>query len=233
MSMSTKWNNFRHRQRSWGLQRALHWEVMNFVAKLGVHVHYVIVETNLREIHGEERPLVPPGIDTRFVGTDELLPYIDRVPDLDRGFLDSVFARGDVCIANFHGDELVGFAFISFTRARASAQLDVLVPDGFQYVYKGWTHPDYRRSNLTAARIYLRHQLLRQNHSLRGISYVETHNYASLLHRYRHPRERSLSMGLCGWFTLFGRQIPWNSRTAKWIGFELVRKEDLGRRQYV
>ncbi len=40
-------------------------------------------------------------------------------------------------------------------------------------------------------------------------------------------------MGLCGWITLFGRQIPFNTRRAKWIGFELVRKEDHRRRQYI
>ena len=112
--------------------------------------------------------------------------------DLDRPFLELAIARGDVCIANFHGADLVGFAFVSFTRAPVSAQLDVLVPKGFQYVYKGWTHPDYRRANLGKARMYLRHGLLREHHAQRGISYVETHNYRSLLHGYRHrPRAQT------------------------------------------
>ena len=33
-------------------------------------------------------------------------------------------------------------------------------------------------------------------------------------------------------FTIFGRQIPINSRASKWIGFELIRRSDDGRRQY-
>src|SRR4030095_2739117 len=97
-------------------------------------------------------------------------------------------ARGDLCVANFRGEEVVGFAFFSFTRARVTPQLDALVPKGFVYGYKGWTHQDYRRANLTSARVHMRHHWMRQNHSLRGINYVETHNYASLLRHYRPPR---------------------------------------------
>jgi hypothetical protein len=114
-----------------------------------------------------------------------------------------------------------------------TAQLDALVPRGFQYVYKGWTHPDYRRANLTSARMRVRRNALREERAPRGIRYIETHNYASLLHGYRAPADRDLPMGFCGSFTFFGREIPFNSRRARWIGFELVRKADAGTRQYV
>jgi len=224
--------NFNARRRDWGLERALYWELMHAISKLGIRLHYVNVESNVREILGEDEPILAVGYETRFVGHAEVLPHVGRVPDLDREFVDTVFARGDVCIANFRGDELVGFAFVTYTRARVSDQLDVLIPKGFQYVYKGWTHPDHRRGHLTAARVYLRHQLLRSDHAQRSVSYVETHNYASLLHSYRRPVERSLRMGFCGWITLFGRQIPFNSPAARWLGFEMVRRDDDGRRQY-
>ncbi len=222
--------NFAVRRRDWGLKRVLHWEVMNALAKLGARVHYVNVDANVRAI---ERPELPPGHEARFAGHEEMLRYAGRVPGIDREFLDMVFARGDICIGNFRGDELLGFAFISLTRARATDQLDVLIPEGFHYIYKGWTHPDHRQAKLTTARIYLRQQLVRSNRGQWSISYTETHNYVSLLHGYRHPRERTLRMGFCGWITLFGRQIPFNSRRARWIGFELIRKDDDGRRQYV
>ena len=225
---------FRKRRQEWGFKRALYWQLMNLMRRVfGLRLYYVLVESNVREIVGEQQPQVPEGIVTRIVDIAELFPFAGKVADLDREFLETVRARGDVGIANFRQDELLGFAFVSFTRARASAQLDVLVPKGFQYVYKGWTHPDYRRTNLAAARVYLRHGLLRENHAQRGISYVETHNYVSLLHGYRHPRERSLLMGFCGWITVFGREIPFNSRHARWVGFEMVRQGDPGLRQYV
>ena len=40
-------------------------------------------------------------------------------------------------------------------------------------------------------------------------------------------------MGFCGSMTRLGREIPFNSRRARWIGFEIVRKDDPGVRQYV
>ena len=233
MPLDSRVENFRTRRRDWGLTRALHWQVMSVLFKLGIRVHYVFLEPNLLEILGEEKPVVPEGFDTRIVGLETMLPFAGIVPDLDREFLETAFGRGDVCIANFRGDEVVGFAFVTFTRARVTPQLDVIVPKGFLYVYKGWTHPDYRRANLASSRVYLRHRFMRGNHSLRGLSYIETHNYVSLLRGYRAPQHRRIRMGLCGWLTLLGRQIPFNSRRAKWIGFEMVRKEDDGRRQYV
>jgi hypothetical protein len=225
---------FRQRLRDWGLRRTLYWYLMHALSKFGIRLHYVRVGADMREFLATEvAPETPQGYDTRVVGIDELLPFAGVVPDLDREFLVAALQRGDVCTANFFNRELVGFSFSTLERARVSAQLDVLVPDGFRYSYKAWTHPDHRRHNLSRARGYVRRQTLKWGHEVRSISYIETHNYPSLLHSYRHPRDRSLPMGFCGWFTLFGRQIPFNSRRAKWIGFEFVRKGDDGRRQYV
>jgi hypothetical protein len=225
---------FHKRRADWGLRRTLYWYLMHTLAKAGIRLHYVRVGADMREIlRIEERPQVPDGYDTRVVGLEEMLPHAGAVPDLDREFLEASFARGDRCTANFFNGELVGFSFGTHQRARATPQLDVLVPSGFRYGYKAWTHPAHRQRNLSRIRGYVRRQSAKSMHEERSISYIETHNYPSLLHSYRHPRDRGLAMGLCGWITLFGRQIPFNSRRAKWIGFEVVRKNDSGRRQYV
>ena len=225
--------NFRDRRASWGLRRALYWQIMQGARRLGFRLYYVRVEANVQRLFGEPEPVLPPGFDTRIETPRALLPWVGQVADLNAQFLDAAHARADLCLVSYHDGKPVGFAFVTHTRAPVSAQLDVLVPKGFQYVYKGWTHPDYRRAQLTKARMYLRHGILLENPTLRGISYVETHNYQSLLHGYRPPIERSLHLGFCGSFTLFGREIPFNTRRARWIGFELVRKEDSGTRQYV
>jgi hypothetical protein len=228
-----KLDNFRKRKADWGWRRALYWELMNLLFKLGIHVHYVNVGADLREIVGEEEPKVAPEYQTRVASLHDLLPHLGSVPKLSREFLDTAFGRGDVCVANFHNGTLVGFSFSSYVRARVSEQLDVLVPNGFRYGYKAWTHPDHRRQNLSRMRGFVRRRSIRADHSQRTISYIETHNYASLLHSYRSPRLRALRMGFCGWVTIFGRQVPFNSRRAKWVGFEFVRNEDTGKRQYV
>lgn len=224
--------NFSGRRRDWGLKRALHWEIMHTLELLGVSVNYVRVGGDMREILGETRPEVPPGYDTRMVGLAELLPYVGEETGLTREFLEAAFARGDRCTANFFGERLVGFSFNCYTRARVNDQIDVIIPEGFRYGYKAWTHPEHRRARLSKMRGYVRRRTLPFDIDCRSISYVATHNYPSLLHGYRHPRVRGLAMGLCGWVTVFGRKIPFNSRRAKWVGFEFVRREDAGRRQY-
>lgn len=226
-------DNFKQRARDWGLKRAVYWNVMSVLARVGIHVHYVTVGTDRREIDLEEAIESPPGYESRPVGLDEILTYVDRVPGLVRDHLEVAFGRGDYCIGNFHGGDLVGFAFESWTRARVNDQLDVLVPKGFRYGYKAWTHPDHRRMHLSRLRAYTRRLHLKRPHEERSIGFVETHNYESVLHTYRHPNLRGLRMGLCGWITLLGKQFPFNTRRAKWIGFEMVRKNDDGRRQYV
>ncbi len=228
-----KLNNLRARKRDWGWRRALYWELMHGLSKLGIHLHYVNVGADLREIIGEEAPAVAPGYHTRVAGMQDLLPHVNNVPGLDTEFLETAFARGDVCVANFYHEQLIGFSFSSYVRARVNDQLDVLVPAGFRYGYKAWTHPDHRRHNLSRMRAFVRRRSVPTDHKVRSISYVETHNYASLLHSYRSPSLRSIRMGFCGWITFFGRKIPFNSRHARWVGFEFVQKHDSGRRQYV
>lgn len=224
--------NFNARRRDWGLKRALHWQLMHALSKVGVRVHYVIVGGGMLEIVGETTPLVSAGYETRVIGLDELLPYASE-PGLSRAFLETAFGRGDRCTANFFNGQLVGYSFNAYVRARASEQLDVLVPPGFRYGYKSWTHSEHRQANLARMRGYVRRQTLPVEHEQRNISYIETHNYASLLHGYRHPRLRGLRMGFAGWITLFGRQIPFTTRHARWVGFELVRRDDTRARQYV
>jgi hypothetical protein len=234
MTVASKLQNFRQRKRAWGLKRALYWELMHLLAKyLGFRIHRVVVGSDLKRPVEAVPPDVPEGYETRIVGLNDLLPFSSRVPELSADFLREAFARGDECAANFNRGELVGFGFVSRSRAPVSDQLEVLIPVGFRYNYKDWTHSDHRQRNLSKIRGHVRFTTMPRPYVERSISYVETHNYASLLHGYRHPRERNLAMGLCGWITLLGRQITFNSRRARWVGFELVRKGDDGRRQYV
>jgi hypothetical protein len=225
--------NFNVRRRDWGWRRALHWEVMSGLAWLGIRVHYVNIGADMQQIIGEEKPEVSPEYDTRMIGFDEIVSYVDRVPGLSRENLETAFGRGDVCAANFYHGELVGFSFCSYTRARVTDQLDVLVPEGFRYGYKGWTHPDHRRANLQLMRSYVRRIANPADRDKRSLEYIETHNYASLLHRYRHPVSRKIRAGFAGWITIGGRQIPFSTRHARWVGFLFVRKGDLRRRQYI
>ena len=81
-------------------------------------------------------------------------------PDLSRAFLETAFGRGDRCTANFFHGRLVGYSFNAYVRARVNDQLDVLVPPGFRYGYKSWTHSEHRRANLSRMRGYVRRKTL-------------------------------------------------------------------------
>jgi hypothetical protein len=225
---------FRENVAAWGWRRGLHWALMSLLARrLGFHVHYVTVGVGRDDLADPTPPVIPSGYTVRLVTLEDLLPYAGSVPDFSREFLEEAFRYDDECGAAFYGDQLVSFSFNRRARTTVTNQLDVLIPSGFRYSYKAWTHPDHTRRNLQKATGFVRRAGPKRTFGERVISYVETHNYPSLLHGYQHPSERQLFMGYVGWFALFGRQIPFSSRQAKKIGFEFVRKSDPGVRQYV
>lgn len=224
---------FRNHRQEWGLRRALYWSLMNLVQRtLGLHLHYVIYRSGIRDVLRPAAPEPPEGYETHLVGPDELLTYADTVADLNVDVVKDALPRGDECAANFYHGQLVGWTFRARSRTLVSGQLDVLVPDGFRYDYYAWTHPDHRQKHLSAMRLHVLRQARRGRPLQRAIGWVETHNYPALLGSYRGPQERVIKMGYVGWISLFGHQIPFNSRRAKWIGFEFVRKEDQRVRQY-
>jgi hypothetical protein len=229
-----KLREIRRRVNEWGLRRAAHWEVMHALARvLGIRVHYIIVSSGSGRWGRMAPPVIPEGYRVHMVGLDDLLPFVGSAADFSERFLRDAFAGGDVCVASFHGSELVGCSFQSGGRSPVTDQLDILIPKGFRYTYKTWIHPAHRRRNLSQIQGYVRYHARGGQSNDRGIWYVETHNYPSLLHSYRHPRERDLVMGFIGWWSLFGRQVPFRTRAARWLGVELVRKDDTRPRLYV
>ncbi len=220
-------SSFVERARYLGARRALYAALMNMLARLiGLHLHHVFINQG---IASDGQFVSNPAYVNRMVGFDELRSYAGRVEGLDDEFLDFAETNGDVCAASFFGDELVGYDFSSSKRARVNEQLDILVPYGFSYGYKGWTHPDHRRHKLSLARI----ELKRDKRLGAGIYYIETHNYPSLMRPYRYPAARRLHMGYIGWVEIFGRLIPFATRRARWIGLEFVVRDDDGHRLYI
>ncbi len=230
----SKLQEFKKRSGQWGLRRCLYWELMNLLKIVfGIRIHYLYVGNSIRDTYYAALSKISDNHITKKIAPEELLPWVDSVAELDADFLQTATINGDTCFANFIEGNLAGFDFISRTRTIVSDQLDILIPEGFRYEYKGWTHPDHRRSQL--ARLRARAMLENEDRPYheRSIWYVETHNYSSLLHGFRPPRERDFRVGLMGWFCFFGKEIPFNSRNAKRYGVEFVRKEDSRKRQYV
>ena len=225
----------RGRIQDWGLKRAIYWQIMHTLARyLGIELLYVRVSADRDDLQMKEPiPVVPVAYRPKLATKEDLLPYVGKIPHLDEEFVDSSFDRGDICVAVFYEEQLVHFAFSTRVRARVTDQLEVIVPPGFRYGYKSWTDPEHRRRQVSRLAQRYRTEQRVIPFDVRGIHMVATHNYPSLMHGYRHPSRRSIPMGFVGWVTLFGRQYPFASRHAKWIGFEFVRKGEELDRQYV
>jgi len=230
----SKLQEFNKRKTQWGLRRALYWELMHSLRLVfGFRIHYLSIGNSIHDIYYANLPEYTNKYETVLTKPEALLPYVDTIPDFSREFIQTAMDNGDECTANFYNGALVGIGFTSRARTEVSDQIDLLVPEGFRYGYKGWTHPDHRQSSLARLRGRIAIEQREFPYYERSIWYIETHNYASLLHRFQPPRERNLRVGIIGWFSFFGKEIPFNSRNAKRYGIEMVRKEDSGKRQYI
>ena len=219
--------SFTKRVKDWGLRRALYHQLMCTLQRfVDFELAYVGAGVDQRRKRDLEPPEVPADYDTRIVDIEELFPFVSEHTDLTEHFLRTAIENGDQCVANFFKGQLVGYGFSTRTRAVVTDQIHVTVPDGFRYGYKTWTDPEHRRMHLTRMRGFVRRRENPSDYTETHVWYISTHNYPSLLHGYRHPRERGVRMGFVGYVSVLGRQIPFNSRKANWIGFRFKRNDD-------
>ncbi len=105
--------------------------------------------------------------------------------NLTEEFLAYAEKKGDECFAILDGDRLAAYGWYSWKPTRLSKELTLLFSDEWVYMYRGFTHPDYRGQRLHAIGMAkaLEHYA---NKGYRGlISYVELNNYRSLRSVYR------------------------------------------------
>lgn len=209
------------RVREFGWSRGLYASLMTALKRyLGLHLFLVELGDDRRDIASIE---LDPGYTTRPVSPLELLPWADRPGyGLSRTFLEQAAAQDARAVANFHHDELVGYGFVARHRAPVTDQIDVVVDDRLVYRYKAWTHPEHRRRHLSHARGRINRTLFPLAPGQRTVSYVETHNYASKLHR---EDIRPVPVGHAGFIRLLGREMPFTLAGPKRAGFRLARTE--------
>jgi hypothetical protein len=105
---------------------------------------------------------------------------------LSAQFLDEALAKGDACYALLDGGNLASYGWYSNKPTRIDpAELLLHFSRHYIYMYKGFTHADYRGRRLHAIGMTCALQdYLRRG--FRGIlSYVESNNFASLKSVYR------------------------------------------------
>ena len=87
---------------------------------------------------------------TRMVDADEFHRKLPR--SIDTQDYRWAFERGDSCMANLHGDHIVGWEFATRHPTRVRPGVEFVFPDDLGYSYASFTHPDHRGQRLADAR---------------------------------------------------------------------------------
>jgi ribosomal protein S18 acetylase RimI-like enzyme len=110
------------------------------------------------------------------------LEKLTRCPDYDitEDFLASAIERGDQCYGIRDGRVMASYAWYSRQPTQTSDDLTVYFSSEYVYMYKGFTHPQYRGQRLYAIGLNLamREYLARGYKGL--VLYVESNNFSSL-----------------------------------------------------
>ena len=109
----------------------------------------------------------------------------NREYQIEKNFLKEAMDKGDECFAFFDGLRLASYGWYSTTPTMVNEDLELRFDKRYVYMYKGYTHPNYRGLRLHAIgmTMALNHYL---NQGYRGIvSWVEANNVRSLRSCYR------------------------------------------------
>jgi len=183
-----------------------------------VHRWFVLAVIDLRPHYASPRlPTLAAHRSVRIASRDELL-VASRSPiyDLAPTFVDEALAQGDLCIAAYENEKIIAYVWRAFS---ATPHVDgVWVDFGakYRYGYKAFTHPAYRQQQLQHLVGLLTDPMMIERGFTHGISFVETHNFAS---RISDMKRGSVCVGYAGYFRLFGKVLPFRSPGAKKHGF--------------
>ncbi len=156
----------------------------------------------LEEVDQEYLTLEPP-MEWRLLDASQLRDFAnDPQCDITKAFLDSAIEKGDECLAIFDGQLLASYGWYSRQPTETSDDLTLFFNSEYVYMYKGFTHPEYRGKRLHAIgmNLALREYLSRGYKGL--VSYVESNNFSSLKSVYRLGYQ---DIGLIAAWKLLGR----------------------------
>jgi hypothetical protein len=141
--------------------------------------------------------------------------------EMSQEFLDHALARGDQCYAFLDAGRLAAYGW--YSSASTPVGIDDFVlqfSPSYVYMYKGFTHPDYRGQRLHAIGMTraLQHYLAKGFKGL--VSYVESTNYDSLKSCFRMGYEPFGSVYV---LRGFGRAMAWSGPGCERFAFGLSR----------
>ncbi len=127
-----------------------------------------------------------PKYEHKFLNEEELKKF-SKNPEtqISEFFLNKALPKGDRCFAILDGDFLASYGWYSTKPTAISDEIDLHFDPQWVYMYKGYTHPNYRGQRLHAVGMAKALETVSSEGSKGLISYVATNNYASLKSVYR------------------------------------------------
>ncbi len=136
------------------------------------------------------------------------------------------FERDDDCIANFHGDTIVGYSFVSSRPTHVLPGVEFTFPDWYRYGYADATDPDHRGKRLARERWRTARQLRNASgEDPRSIHYINVLNVSSRKADLSVPNGLpSITLGYTAWWNWRGKTHCWQSRGARQqrVGFRRI-----------
>jgi hypothetical protein len=159
------------------------------------------------------------GYRCEFLDPERLLAISEnREYQMGRDFLDEAIGKGDECFAIFDGHRIASYGWYSIKPTKVNEDLELRFDDRYVYMYKGFTHPNYRGQRLHAIgmTMALDHYL---NLGYEGIvSWVEANNVRSLRSCHRMGYR---DFGEIYIVKLFGKHLIFCGEGCRDYGFEV------------
>ncbi|HEX3871917.1 MAG TPA: hypothetical protein VHV77_15840 [Pirellulales bacterium] len=173
---------------------------------------------------------LPTNLGFRFLAADEIREFAaDPVNDLDANFAVRVAEGRDLCFAAFDGDRLVNYSWYALDAIEAEHSLGFAMsfPSDTAYLYKAFTHPDYRGRRVHHLATLRAFDELPSLGVRRVVGIMEYGNWPSLRSHVR------LGGKLLARITTIGsgpKRIECIPRHLEDLGLRLGRRADLSRR---
>jgi hypothetical protein len=158
------------------------------------------------------------GFVARFATKGELLDKATPEYEMTREMIEAALHKGDQCFAIFDGDRLASFGWYSNQPTNISEELVLHFDPAWVYMYKGFTHPDYRGKRLHGIGMSLALRSYTDGGSRGLISYVNSNNFQSLRSIERMGYRIFGDIYLA---RLLGRPVTWATPGCKPYGFRL------------
>ncbi len=159
--------------------------ILQVVDRLGrAAIGLQVVEVIWLEPEGIKFSLdVDPQFEFRFLKSDEVAKFAaEQANDLDAAMLERAATGRDLCFAALTGDRLAAYGWYALKEIEAEHNFGVAMsfPANVAYMYKGFTHPEFRGARLHGLGMGLALKNLAQFGVNRLVSTVAWTNTASM-----------------------------------------------------